>query len=407
VEATDLAGNVAEAVEEPEFIIDMTKPSLTISNVNDKTAYAGKVTPKIEFKDTNFDPLYADYTLTRTHAPGTDRNLNAKATKDKNNAAFVKDSETTDATSKTVSFSDVEHTVDNDDVYTLTAKVRDKAGNQAEQKVVYSLNRFGSNYIVDGSTQHILGKYIKKAQDVKVTEINVTGLNPAKTHMELVHDYEVTPIAEGKDYKVVRDNTSGWQMNTYDFPAKLFASDGYYRLRLTSVDGAGNLSQNTMGNKNERRNGDAQVNFAVDGESPNSQIGKLGSGTVFYAPSHNFVVDSHDDVELKSVTMSVDGKTVGSWTGEETSQPMSYRLQADQKPHTIKLTSTDMAGNSTVSNYEHVVVASSWWAYAMARGILLPIIAAAIIALALAVTAIVLFYRHRKATAYRKNVFDR
>ncbi|WEV58588.1 hypothetical protein OZX67_07220 [Bifidobacterium sp. ESL0728] len=406
VTATDLAGNTAEAVEEPEFIIDMTKPKLAISQVSDKTAYAGKVTPQIDFSDTNFDPMDADYTLTRTRDPDPGKkDQNAKRGKSNTNDVFLQSKEQDSNTSKSVALPDVEHTVDNDDVYTLDAKVKDKAGNESEQKVVFSLNRFGSNYILDGATQNILGRYIKAPQEVHVTEINVSGLNFDKSHTELVHNQDVSQISLGKDYRMVSDQTSGWQEDTYDFPASLFNADGYYRLRLTSVDAAGNLSQNTMNKKNETRNGDAQVNFAVDQHNPTASVDELKSNAVVYAPSRDLVVDAKDDVALKSAELKVDGQTVGQWKGKGTLSPMSWRLDADQHEHVVEVVSTDMAGNRSKTVYSGIVVATSWWAYMMARGLLLPLVFAGIIVVALGVIGVVAAVRRRRSVAYRRNVF--
>ncbi|WEV66970.1 Ig-like domain repeat protein [Bifidobacterium sp. ESL0769] len=406
VTATDLAGNTAEAVEEPEFIIDMTKPKLAISQVADKTAYAGKVTPQIDFSDTNFDPMFADYKLTRTRNPDpSKKDQNAKRGKSNANDVYLQSKEQDSSTSKSVALPDVEHTVDNDDVYTLDAKVKDKAGNESEQKVVFSLNRFGSNYILDGATQNILGRYIKVPQEVHVTEINVSGLNFDKSHTELVHNQSVKSISSAKDYHLVSDRTSGWQEDTYDFPASLFNADGYYRLRLTSVDAAGNLSQNTMNKKNEARNGDAQVNFAVDQDMPSASVDELKNNSVVYAPSRALVVDAKDDVALKSAELKVDGRTVGHWEGKRTLSPMSYRLEADQHEHAVEVISTDMAGNRTKTEYSGIVVATSWWAYMMARGLLLPLIFGGIIVVALVAIGAVAAVRRSKSVAYRRNVF--
>ncbi|MDF7641254.1 Ig-like domain repeat protein [Bifidobacterium sp. ESL0784] len=406
VTATDLAGNTAEAVEEPEFVIDLTKPKLAISQVADKTAYAGKVTPQIDFSDTNFDPMFADYTLTRTRNPDpSKKDQNAKRGQSNDNDVFLESQEQDSSTSKSVALPDVEHTVDNDDVYTLDAKVKDKAGNESEQKVVFSLNRFGSNYILDGATQNILGRYIKVPQEVHVTEINVSGLNFDKSHTELVHNQSVRSISAAQDYHLVSDQTSGWQEDTYDFPATLFNGDGYYRLRLSSVDAAGNLSQNTMNKKNEARNGDAQINFAVDHDKPTASVDELKSNAVVYVPSRDLVVDAKDDVALKSVKLKVDGRTVGQWKGKSTLSPMSRRLDADQHEHVVEVVSTDMAGNSTTAVYSGIVVATSWWAYMMARGLLLPLVFGGIIVVALSVIGAVVAVRRRKSVAYRRNVF--
>lgn len=410
VEATDLAGNTAEAVVEPEFVIDFTSPSLSISGVTDRTAYAGAVRPKIDFGDTNFDPVFADWKLTRTRQTepsGKADKRNAKLGKNKENEVYLRGQEKVDGTSKSVALPDIEHTVGNDDVYTLTASVKDKAGNEAKRSVRFSLNRFGSNYLFDDSTQGIIGRFIKVPQDVKVVEINVSGLQQDRSHIELVHDQNVAALERGRDYRLVEDDTSGWQSDTYVFPARLFAVDGYYRLRMTSTDQAGNLSQNTMGHKDKERKRDAQVNFAVDETAPVAAVAQLKTGSITYSPSRVFVVDANDDVALKSAQLKVDGRVVRSWNDVSSLSPMTYRLQADQKPHDIEVLATDKAGNVSTATYSGVVVATSWWAYAMANGVLLPGIFAGIVMLAFCGVGLVMAIRHRRAVAYRTNVFGR
>ncbi|MGJ4765217.1 hypothetical protein, partial [Bifidobacterium longum] len=65
--ATDLAGNKAEEVSEPEFVNDKTKPQIKIDRVEDKTAYAGTVAPMIDFNDVNIDMKNVSYTLVGDH----------------------------------------------------------------------------------------------------------------------------------------------------------------------------------------------------------------------------------------------------------------------------------------------------------------------------------------------------
>ena len=44
-----------------------------------------------------------------------------------------------------------------DDLYTLTAKSVDKAGNETEKSVLFSVNRYGSVYVLDDATREDKG----------------------------------------------------------------------------------------------------------------------------------------------------------------------------------------------------------------------------------------------------------
>ncbi|MDK6230853.1 hypothetical protein, partial [Streptococcus agalactiae] len=45
--STDMAGNAAREVKEPEFVIDTTKPEIKIGGVENLTAYSGTVRPTV------------------------------------------------------------------------------------------------------------------------------------------------------------------------------------------------------------------------------------------------------------------------------------------------------------------------------------------------------------------------
>lgn len=404
VTATDLAGNVAEEVSEPEFVIDTTKPKVRITQVSDTTAYAGDIKPHIEFEDTNFDPLFAEWKLTRTRDSRTGKIVSPK---DSAASVWLQTNEQTTNTNKTVDLPDMEHIAANDDVYTLTAAVQDKAGNEAKQTVVYSVNRFGSNYIVSDETADALGQYLNKPRQVQVKEINVSGLKSDQTHVELAHDAAVSVLQDGRDYQSKVDDDSGWQQTTYTFPASSFEADGYYRLLFTSTDKAGNLSQNTMDAKDENRSSVAEVNFAVDQHAPTAAIAQLSSHDVMYAPKHNFVIDAKDGLAVQSAELKVDGNTVAQWKGESMLDQMVYAIDADEQSHDIELIVCDKAGNVSTATYSDVVVASSFWAYLSAKGLLIPGIAAGIILIGLAGIAAALAIRHRRRNAYQRNMFGR
>ena len=59
----------------------------------------------------------------------------------------------------------------------MTAVIKDKAGNETEKEVMFSVNRFGSNYIFSETTEKFLDDvYANKPKDLVVTEVNVDSL---------------------------------------------------------------------------------------------------------------------------------------------------------------------------------------------------------------------------------------
>lgn len=390
----DLAGNAAEVIEIPEFVIDMTAPQITIEGVENHAAYAGRVAPSISYSDENFDPLFATYELTGA-AQGD---------------VFMLDvAEETGSASKRITWPDFEHTVERDDVYTLKAIVHDLAGNETTREVTFSVNRFGSNYILDGACSTIPGSYLAAPRDVVVHEINVSGLDPQASHAEIVHDSRVRTLDVGDDYASEQAaGANGWSDTTYTFPASLFSDDGYYRVRLTSEDRAGNLSQNTMEGKNASRDATADIAFAIDATAPEAAISGVKANGVYLDPRKAVGIDVRDNLKVASASLAVDGHEIASWEGADLAGYREVPLTADGEPHDITLTTVDMAGNASVQTLSNVVVADDWVAYVrntptLLYGLVAGVIAA-IAAAGLAATAVI---RRRRKKAALRNPFEK
>ncbi|MBT1180894.1 hypothetical protein JS531_02670 [Bifidobacterium sp. CP2] len=381
--ATDLAGNVAQEVSAPEFVIDKTKPSIKIERVEDKTAYAGTVAPLIDTDDTNLDAKHVKWTLVGAHRGELkDKKLPQSTTKDTDNT-------------QTVDFADFERKADIDDVYTLTAEATDMAGNTYKTAKTFSANRFGSTYLFNAGTENLRGTYLKKSEPVTVTEINVSGLQPGKSNVVVARNASAKQLSED-EYSVKAGDDKGWSSNVYTIPAKQFAADGFYRVQLTSTDKAGNLSQNTMEKKDVDRKGDAEVNFALDTTAPTAHALNIQSGAVYYDQNgRNVGVDAKDNLDLDSAEIAVDGEVQATWKGSTLlSSTPTFRLPADGARHEITVTSVDKAGNKAVATYDNVYVASNWWQYAMnTPAVRNTLIFGLIIVLAVIAGAIVAFSR--------------
>ena len=385
--ATDLAGNVAQEVSSPEFVIDLTDPEITIDRVEDQTAYAGTVAPLIDFSDTNIDPDDVSYTITGAHRGELrDRNMPANTVTETDNT-------------RTIDFADFERKTDIDDVYTIKATATDMAGNTFEAEKTFSVNRFGSTYTFDAGTQNLRGVYLKKSQDVRVTEINVSGLDPTLSQIVVAKDDNAVTLHAG-DYTTTPADVQGWTETVYTIPAKNFADDGYYRVQVQSVDKAGNLSQNTMDEKNADRTGNAEVNFAVDSTAPTASLLGVESGAVYYDQQGRDVgIDSKDNMGLMRTELYVDGSKVQEWKGEESLESTpQYVLAAGDGAREIVVRTTDMAGNQATSTYDNVYVASNWWQYAIHTAWIrnTMIFAAILIVAAIAVAVALLVQRSRR-----------
>ena len=394
VEASDLAGNVAEPYDSGEFVIDITAPQVSIGNVEGNVAYAGIVSPTIAYSDTNLDALVSSFTLTGarqgdTFLPGA--------------------SETASATEKSVSLGNFPFEVERDDVYTLSAEAVDLAGNTSEAAVTFSVNRYGSTYYFAAGSEGISGSYLAAPRDVRVVEVNVSGLVTGEGRVELAQDDASRALVAGVDYELDPNAPAeGWSATTYAFPARLFQEDGFYRLTLTSTDKAGSLSQNTMVGKGPGREGDFPVSFAVDGTAPVAALVGVEPGEAYLDPEKSAIADGRDNLGLSSLEVSVDGERLASWEGEglASADVRTVALPTDGAPHTYLVEATDRAGNVATATYPGVVGTGDLITYILNTPELLALaVGGTVVLLGAVVAAAYLAIRRHRARERERNPF--
>lgn len=177
-----------------------------------------------------------------------------------------------------------------DDVYYLTVSVKDKAGNETTYNKVYSVNRYGSNFLFDftsksGYRSNYEGNLAFFTKDVTtapfLTEINPDSIDTAKTTKIVLNG--VKELKEGKDYsiqdvyaeeKAKNDEYDNWHEYKYTLLNKdgLFSKDNKYVLSVSDKDDAGNANSNSnTKNRREDRNPKYDVEeicFVVDNNAP-------------------------------------------------------------------------------------------------------------------------------------------
>lgn len=335
VSGSDLAGNEAIEFVEPEFVVDLTAPTITIGGraqrtdqagskdkydgvPKDKNAYNGVVAPTITFADEqNFDNDLTEFSLSgnahgivATGEEGDEfENENPKPR--------------TGALSKTVTFKDFGSLYGDelpknaernkvwdasaDDIYTITASMTDLAGNEASEEITISVNRFGSNYIIEvmeeGETKptELDGAgMLDSSPEITVTEINVSGAKSEDDHevsmqfkgltnsvpnMEIERDDN----GSGTGYRLDADeqDKTGWAEYTYTIRRANFGENGLvdtgagdkgqgeYQVVVNSEDRANNKNQssNYWNSDEDNRAGaklskDAPIIFTLDEIAP-------------------------------------------------------------------------------------------------------------------------------------------
>ena len=341
VSGEDLASNKSESYTSPEFVIDTIKPKIDIQNVVNRTAYAGEVAPSAAVHDTNL----ADGTTIEVSK------ISYPLSKDDPNP-YAGAAINTSATDKSVSYLNPAKTKGNDGVYTLTVQAIDLAGNTESEAVTWSVNRFGSTYVISDNTGKMLDQYLKssKTTDVKVTEINPSGLDDTKTSVELTRDTKNTTLKSGDNYTTDSDTSSGWSEYNYTVSKSNYDKDGAYRVLFHSEDAAGNSSENTMEGKNAKKTGAAaEINFAVDDTAPIASFVDLASNGKYEESSHKAKVSFEDNLKLSKAQIKVNGKTVATFTADqlEKNPIREFTLDGSSSKQDVTVVAWDAAGNKS------------------------------------------------------------
>ena len=351
VDGMDLATNELTPYTCPEFVVDTLTPEITISGVENMTAYQGDVNPSVAVHDTNLDSA-------------TDIHVQVVGTSPYGEEAnpFTNDPSIT-ATDASVSYRNPSDIKANDNVYTVVVNAVDLAGNTSDDAVTFSVNRFGSTYVISDETGKMLNEYLKfdDTTDVRVTEINPSGLDASQTAVELTRDTSNTTLS-ADDYTVEQGSASGWQEYVYTVNRDNYDTDGVYRVLFHSQDRAGNVSENEMEGKNAADDGaSAQINFAVDDTAPLASFVDLSNTEPYNESSHVAKVTFEDNLMLDHAVVEINGEEVATFDAEQLAQSATQEFTINESTgnQSVRVTVYDAAGNEGEAVMENVVVTTN------------------------------------------------
>lgn len=337
---TDLAGNAAEAHTQEKFTVDQTKPEIDIFDIVDKSANNAAVEPGVKYSDVNYDSAGVKITI---KGP-------------KHSERTITGARTSVPNGESIKMADFEHKESVDDVYTLTAQVADLAGNVDEKSVMFSVNRFGSNYIFGDSTKAFLDKYYSnEEQDLIVTEINVDTL----THNGISYglDGELVNLEKGTDYTVKESgNEASWKSYQYTVKAANFEQEGLYNITIDSTDRA----KNEVNNKVK----DANIEFVIDKTKPTVVITGVEDDGQYRTNNRDITIHVADNVAMERLDVSVNGtETKAESYDAETIQKQKgevpFALASSSNWQEITATATDAAGNTADTSEIRVLITSN------------------------------------------------
>ena len=335
IECEDLAGNVADQYSSDEFVIDTQAPEIEIAGVENMSANNDVVEPIINATDLNL----ADNDVTITVIGSNNGEI----------ALSKKSDAITDG--YTVKIGDIPHEKANDDLYTLVAKVTDQAGNETEKKIQYSINRFGSVYVLSDATKKMIEDYyVTSPEDVVITEINVDTLT--YKDVSVTHDGSVKNIKEGKGYTTSDvTNDRGWHSISYAISKNNFSKDGIYSVAVYSEDKATNKQSN--------QSKDAEIEFLLDATAPSVVVSGIESDGVYEESEHDFSVNATDTIGLTGLSIYLDNEELAYFTGSELLKNGGTEIvtiPGKDDYQQVYVICTDVAGNETRLSYNNILI---------------------------------------------------
>lgn len=340
VDYTDLAGNAAADYEQDSFTVDQTAPELEFFDIEDKSANNDVVAPGVRYSDNNYTENGVEITLEGA-----------------NHGEMALDGDRSSIPNgESIKMADFERTKENDDLYTMTAVITDRAGNETEDSVIFSVNRFGSVFILSDETQELVDNYYtNEEQDLVVTEINVDSL--VFNGISYGRDGQLADLKAGTDYTVKASGSEvSWKQYDYTINKENFEKEGNYTVTIDSEDRATNVG-------NSRAKG-CDIEFAIDKTAPTVVITGIENGEQYRANTRNITVNAADNIAMGDVgvyvgnddqpAQSYDAKDIQAAGGE-----LTYTMNSSNSRQDIRAVATDAAGNTAEAEITRVLLTSN------------------------------------------------
>lgn len=345
---TDKAVNAAADKTQSEIVLDKTKPNVEIAGVKDKKAYGyndkDKVAPVFTFSDTNIDPENVSYKIYKISQDGSKTDVTSKFDSTKSN---VKNG------AMTVSFNEFKSTSDVDGLYTIEISSKDLAGNENSDTKVFSVNRYGSSFVIDDSMKDLIHSYISKGEDVKVKIINVNKISAENTTVTVTYNGTNITLKSGADYtfSTISESDEGWCEYEVTINKAVFEKDGSYSVKVTAVDEANNTSTNTD-DAHVSSDEAPKIDFYVDTTKPEVTITGAEKDAVYKEVTKQITVTVEDanidaDNLADVLDIQVNGEAVTNYEAEDDAGTVTAKFTVKGDKITIKASAVDKAGNKS------------------------------------------------------------
>ena len=382
IRVKDLAGNEALAYPEDHFVIDRTTPSLTISDILNESANKGEVSPKISYGDRYLDQdalslkligeVHGEHELSSQQGGSisiarTDAlNLPMQKSMEETESPKQKEEEKEGIVYQSsagreegnLSFQNFPEEPEADDVYRLSVKIVDMAGNETTEELWFSVNRFGSTYLLSDRAKALQGTYQKEGEEILISEINADEV--LSSALTLYRNEEKHALSEGAEYQTTRSGGNGkWYRGDYLIKKDNFDKEGLYHLQISSQDKAGNLAST------EQTERGAELRFGIDRTPPRILLSNVDNQGVYRGDVLDLDLSVQDNLWLEQVDATVDGTEELSWKDKSLQEAVakdSFPLQISGekgKRHKLLVVARDAAGNESRKEVSDFVITNN------------------------------------------------
>ncbi len=342
VSGTDLALNALPTYVCPEFIVDNITPTISVQVNGEEdassVAYPDNAAVTVTVSDTNVS---------------TETTVDIQAISWNNSGSPYAQNMDTSNTQIAVSYDNPASVPESDGIYSLTVNAIDMAGHSENKVVQWSVNRFGSTYLIsDGTKEMIDAKYLnaEKASDVTITEINPSGIDESQSSVRLTQGITNKTLNRDSDYTLAGDSSmEGWPAYVYTVNKANYATDGLYQFTTRSVDRANHASENTMSAKNSDRTNSAEVSFSIDNTAPLCSFVGFDEGII--ADSQHVVeLSLEDNMQLDKAMVYVNGKLAETYNRNYLDSTPNPRLTLSESAvsQLVTVEVVDAAGNQEI-----------------------------------------------------------
>ena len=330
ISGQDKASNPSETFLSGKFTLDKTAPTLDITGVENAVSYKKDVGLTVKLADTHIDTSKTSVSL-----------------KGKRNGELRVTGSLNETTGE-YTFTSFPKEESYDDIYTLSAVVVDKAGNEVNKNIVFSVNRFGSVYTFMDSS--LLGNYLNKARDIQISETNVDRLDTEKARVSVILDGKEVDVNPSNIDIKESEGDNGKYKYLYTVKKEAFNTDGKYLIQVYSHAEEGTDYSSVS----------EEYAFVLDTTDPEIIVSGVESGKKYHEYSRKVSIDVRDLSGVGEIKVTLNGNNVPL---TKSGDIYTFEVNESSSSQNLEVAVTDLAGNVSVKTIDNFVITSNMWVF--------------------------------------------